>query len=360
MTNVSTDQVLSVTQAAVIDSDPVAEAGSSLAVDGSVQLDGSQSYDLNNQPIVDYTWDIDGVGSRNGQIVGLSDLEPGDYTVTLTVTADDGNQHSDTMIFGIPEKANEVPPLDLMAQWSFEDVTGTTISDSIGGYSLENLGATIETGYVGNGLTTGLSGYATGGDVLDFEQDEALTVVARVKPQNDGHSTIVGKANGTGDRRGWEFLQDVNGKLAFKLTHDKYSANMIYVQTVSRLENAGWNHVTVTYDGSGDAAGVKLYLNGFEEAVTVITDALNGTTSTSHPLNVGAREGTTFARFNGSIDEIRIYGRELTGKRSQHPGAITRAATHPPHPRHRSGMKKAPPRRGFFGYWRSSTDGPPF
>ena len=37
---------------------------------------------------------------------------------------------------------------------------------------------------------------------------------------------------------------------------------MIAIETVDALPVGAWTHVTLTYDGSSRAAGLKLYLNG--------------------------------------------------------------------------------------------------
>ena len=44
--------------------------------------------------------------------------------------------------------------------------------------------------------------------------------------------------------------------------HPQWDQNAIKVATEAELKVGQWNHVLVTYDGSGKAAGLKVYVNG--------------------------------------------------------------------------------------------------
>jgi hypothetical protein len=81
-----------------------------------------------------------------------------------------------------------------------------------------------------------------------------------------------------------------------------------------------WLHLTMTYNGSSRASGLKLYLNGQEVALETEKDNLykdilftgNGLTGGQQPgLQVGAdMRGMGFK--TGLVDELRVYTRELT------------------------------------------------
>src|SRR5207302_3104147 len=60
--------------------------------------------------------------------------------------------------------------------------------------------------------------------------------------------------------RGYEVLLE-NGKVAVGL-HHMWPRNSLKVVTKDAVPLNEWTHVTVTYDGSSRAAGVKVYLNG--------------------------------------------------------------------------------------------------
>jgi len=110
-----------------------------------------------------------------------------------------------------------------------------------------------------------------------------------------------------------------DGKLWASLAHSP-PANMIAIETLERLPVGEWSHITLAYDGSSRAAGLKLYLNGAEAKTRVERDHL---TRTILPFTsgdvfdpfVGLAFGTRFrekAPVGSGIDELRLFMRDLT------------------------------------------------
>ncbi len=89
-----------------------------------------------------------------------------------------------------------------------------------------------------------------------------------------------------------------------------WNSSAIQVMTTTSIPRNQWQHLMVTYDGSSTAAGVKIYLNGESQPLEVRHDTLQGTIKAEQPLRIGRR--STSAAFIGSIDEVRIYDKELT------------------------------------------------
>jgi hypothetical protein len=90
----------------------------------------------------------------------------------------------------------------------------------------------------------------------------------------------------------------------------QWEQNALRVNSKTQIELNRWTHLFVTCDGSGKAAGIKLYINGKPAAVDVTHDRLSGTIKTEKPLTVGSRNPG--APFKGMVDEIRLYSRALT------------------------------------------------
>ena len=90
---------------------PYADAGSDQVVFDEVTLDGSQSFDPDGT-IEYYEWNLehrensDYDRSANGEKPIVSDLEPGFYDVTLTVTDNDGLENTDTMLLAATGKCD--------------------------------------------------------------------------------------------------------------------------------------------------------------------------------------------------------------------------------------------------------------
>ena len=61
----------------------------------------------------------------------------------------------------------------------------------------------------------------------------------------------------------------------------------------------------MSYEGSGKAAGLKLFINGDEQEMIATHDGLNGPFGHAAPLEAGSAGG--FYPYVGSLDDLRIY-----------------------------------------------------
>ena len=74
-------------------------------------------------------------------------------------------------------------------------------------------------------------------------------------------------------------------------------------------------HVAATYDGSKSVNGMKIYIDGIQSSVTILSpqDPEGDFGEPPVPIdnwNIGKLDGGSF--FDGNIDEVRIYDRTLT------------------------------------------------
>ena len=93
----------------------------------------------------------------------------------------------------------------------------------------------------------------------------------------------------------------------------------ITVISRGKVKKGDWQHVFTTYDGSGKASGLKIFIDGKEQRTTVERDSLqrksilNGNDFiVGHwtPRNLKNRDLQGFT--NGSLDDVRIYARDLS------------------------------------------------
>lgn len=103
------------------------------------------------------------------------------------------------------------------------------------------------------------------------------------------------------------FLED--GKVQVSLVH-RWSDDALRVETERAVEPNQWQNVTMTYDGSGAAAGLCIYLDGHAQKVKITLDNLRDSFETKEPLWIGAGSGPE-SRFRGQIRAVRIYKRVL-------------------------------------------------
>jgi hypothetical protein len=160
------------------------------------------------------------------------------------------------------------------------------------------------------GLYFGQAGLAELSDVGDYDRDQPFSVSAWVKlPANDGAGAILARMDDTKDFRGWDLWVE-GRRVGCHIIH-KWQDDALKVVSKTQVPGDQWTHLTVTYDGSGKAGGVKVYYNGQEQGVAVHVDALKSTTKTEVPFKLGQRH--TGSPLTGvTINDLRLYGRSLS------------------------------------------------
>jgi mono/diheme cytochrome c family protein len=79
-----------------------------------------------------------------------------------------------------------------------------------------------------------------------------------------------------------------------------------------------WRHIFFTYDGSGKAAGVRLYVNGAPVATRVMSDTLGqATIKTQVPMLLGMRSPQENPARETRYQDIRFYGRAVTAEETR-------------------------------------------
>ncbi|HEY1901990.1 MAG TPA: DUF1553 domain-containing protein [Terracidiphilus sp.] len=79
-----------------------------------------------------------------------------------------------------------------------------------------------------------------------------------------------------------------------------------------------WRHIFFTYDGSGNASGIKIYVNGTPVATKVVTDTLaHATIRTQAPMQLGWRYPDVNPARDTRYQDIRLYGRALTAEEAK-------------------------------------------
>ncbi len=151
------------------------------------------------------------------------------------------------------------------------------------------------------------------GNQGDFEKDQAFSYGAWVRPAGNGaFAGIVARMDEDNAYRGWDLFQH-GGEFAVHIA-SAWEDNVLKVSTKGgRLQAGAWQHVFVTYDGSGKAGGVRIFINGKTADVSIDKDSLTGSIRTTVPLRIGQRsKGQAFD--GGSVQDVRVYSRRLTGE----------------------------------------------
>ena len=156
----------------------------------------------------------------------------------------------------------------------------------------------------------GSSSYVTMGDVLDFEMTDTISISCWMKKPAGGYDMLVTKAIGSGDYKGYLFWCK-NTYIDFAIVADLSNYIDVSANVNVTFSFDVWHHMVATYDGSGNASGVKLYQDGVELSTAIVADTYtSGSVLNSHPFQIGARNSGEL--FDGNIDEVTVWDEVLT------------------------------------------------
>ena len=141
-----------------------------------------------------------------------------------------------------------------------------------------------------------------------FDYKDPFTFAARITPQSP-RGAILSIGEDYFEGKG-HYLYLIDGKLRLHVTF-RYSDLSLRVETRDALPIGKTQHVAVTYDGGMRAAGVHMYVDGREWPLNVLFDYGIWPIESKEPLRIGAGGGL---RWDGKIDEVRIYKRALPAR----------------------------------------------
>src|SRR5205085_526202 len=103
---------------------------------------------------------------------------------------------------------------------------------------------------------------------------------------------------------GWD-LSIANGKRVLVHLISHWQDNALKISSEKDVLKAGdWNHVFVTYDGSGKPEGLIVYVNGEPVKMKTDTNSLKDTIRTETPTRIGARS-KSWHLANGGVQDVR-------------------------------------------------------
>ncbi|HEY6892486.1 MAG TPA: LamG-like jellyroll fold domain-containing protein, partial [Solirubrobacter sp.] len=257
------------------------------------------------------SWDTTTATAGTHQVTAVAGDASGNTTTSspVTVTVD-----------------NSAPPAPTpVAAYSFEETSGTTVTDATGrGHTGTITGATrTTTGKNGRALSfNGTSNYVSIPDANDLDLTTGMTLEAWVNPTNN---------------TGWRsaLIKERSGDLSYALYAGGDTTPLATITTTgasgygeaggpagSAPPNNTWTHLAGTYDGTT----LKLYRNG-----TLISSStrVGSITVGTGPLKLGGNAiwGEWFA---GQLDDVRVYNTALTAAQIQTDMNTAVGSTPPP------------------------------
>ncbi len=187
----------------------------------------------------------------------------------------------------------------------------------------------------------------------DFEKDQGFAFGAWIKlAKVEGSGAVLARMDDQHDYRGWDLWIE-NGRPGTHLI-SKWDADALKVVTNEPLKAGQWSHVLVTYDGSGKAAGVKIFVNGQLQGMRVLKDQLQNSIRTDVPLKVAQR--STQSRLDDIVlQDLRIYGRTLSPQEAEQMVTGTRMAYLATKP---ADQRNDAEREELFAWWLKALDPP--
>ena len=187
------------------------------------------------------------------------------------------------------------------------------ISDKRGGKFASVGGAFVE-GRLDQAAQLSGECFIEAGDVGKFGYFDKFTLAAWVHPQAPS-GTILSRMIPTPQAGGYYVVLE-DGHIQVNLV-SRWLDDSLRVQTHRQLPLHEWHHVTVTYDGSRVPEAIKIYVDGQLQPLKVNWSFINQTFELKEPFRIGGGNGN----FNGAIDDVRIYDRDLS------PEEVTLVAT---------------------------------
>jgi hypothetical protein len=231
-------------------------------------------------------------------------------SAVVTVTDDHGGSTPVSITWTVNQAASGLctgPIAGLVGCWPMEENGGDVVIDATAhGFDGATSGSPgWVTGKVGDRALTldGTSQYATVPHNADLNPTN-LTIAAWIRPVGNTTQDLVKKA---GSSQGYELsLSLYNAAAPQKVFVRLNQSDSLRVNSTTQYptDGASWMHAAATYDGNT----IRLYINGIEENSLQTTTPIQPSTV---PLTIGA-DSTGGRKYNGTIDEARVYNRALS------------------------------------------------
>jgi hypothetical protein len=199
--------------------------------------------------------------------------------------------------------------VDTQGSWTFDEDSGLTAGDSSpyeNDGSLENMSSSTcwVLGQVGSALKfDGVNDYVDCGNAAGMNPSSAITVEAWVKLEDKtSFQQIVHRGNSfsSGTGQGPYSMGIYNNRIYWDIADGTTRSSFAF--DISSLSTNTWYHFVGIFDGTSQ----DFYINGFKYSHTSTVSSMRTDTN---PVRIG---GSTF-NFKGSIDEVKIYNRALSG-----------------------------------------------
>ena len=162
-------------------------------------------------------------------------------------------------------------------------------------------------------------------DVGNFEMNQPFSAGGWIHTEKEGENqSIMGTSGDVVDYwRGWDLFIDTLNRPSVRMT-SFWPHNYMQITADISVPKAEWHHILYTYDGSGQASGIHLYVDGRKIKCSIDYNNLYRPIVHKWKKQKGWRERPVMVGrsgriatgdngvFYGSIDHLKIFNRYLT------------------------------------------------
>jgi hypothetical protein len=189
-----------------------------------------------------------------------------------------------------------------LARWSFDDRESNASFREVGQGTLE-----YQKGILALGAKFDATKHLEGPRNLPLAHDQPWTVGVWTRTTGS-LAGLFSKCDEDDKKRGVEVIWQ-KGRILIHLTH-RWGADAIEVSSKEPVKGKSWIHLVLSYDGSGKAAGVRLFANGEAVPLQVNRDTLSGSILNNQAFLLGRRDAGL--GYYGEMDEFRVIGRSVS------------------------------------------------
>lgn len=228
----------------------------------------------------------------------------------------------DCVLRGYSVPASGFPTDNLLAYYRFDETGGSTASDS---YSTNNLGVINSTWSAGGKSNyclyfdaTGASGWTSSSSIFDFERTDSFSFsmwIKRVTISSSICGILHKRTYPTGPKYpGYDIIFNVTSNtLQYCLFNTTNSNEIIGTSQSGFTDTTNFHHYVLTYDGSSQGSGMKLYYDGQQNTLTISQNTLTASIKNTTNFVVGNHLNTLTTRnLKGYMDELAVFGRVLS------------------------------------------------
>lgn len=217
---------------------------------------------------------------------------------------------------GAAENCTDYETTDLLAFWAFEDGSGTNVADSASNKTGTAVNTpTWDTGQCGGALTFDSAAsehVSIANDPVVGDADDSFSVSFWFKTTNTAEFMVVyAESKTSSDTPLWTVAVDGTTDGLFVSYRDGSSNDGSFATADINVTDGAWHHVVFVNRSTTDR---EIYMDNTSRGTN--TTGVNFGSGDLNVSNIGRLERTTISDyFDGSIDQLRIYGVALDATR---------------------------------------------